>query len=116
MSNIAGKSQNCLQLLLQTQFVHTIDAASLALIMPIVERSLDLRSTETKRLACQLLAEMYTFTDPKDLEPYIPSIMPGLKTALVDPVPEVYTCLLVVMIVYSCMFMLPFSLLFVLLC
>jgi HEAT repeat protein len=89
MSDIAGKSQNCLQMLLQTQFVHTVDAASLALIMPIVERSLEQRSTETKRMACQLLGDMYTLTTAKDLEPYVPAIMPGLKAALVDPVPEV---------------------------
>ena len=32
---------------------------------------------------------MYQLTDQKDLQPYLPNIIPGLKTSLLDPVPKV---------------------------
>ena len=55
----------CLQALLNTSFVHFIDAPSLALIMPTLEKALDQRPTETKKMAAQILGNMYALTDPK---------------------------------------------------
>ncbi|KAI8120076.1 eIF-2-alpha kinase activator GCN1 [Lucilia cuprina] len=75
------KILHCLQSLLQTKFVHFIDAPSLALIMPVVQRAFMDRSTRTRKMAAQLL-EIY-------LTPYLPNIIPGLKMSLLDPVPEV---------------------------
>lgn len=85
-SNKAGVS---LQALLDTEFVHMIDPPSLALIMPTLKRTLDLRSTDTKKMAAQIIGNMYSLTDKKDLNPYLPDVLPGLKQSLVDPVPEV---------------------------
>lgn len=61
----SSKTAPCLQVLLQTSFVHFIDAPSLALIMPVLQRALNERSTETKKMASQIIGNMYALTDAK---------------------------------------------------
>ncbi|XP_078600399.1 stalled ribosome sensor GCN1-like [Branchiostoma floridae x Branchiostoma japonicum] len=89
ISDPSHKTAMSLQVLLETKFVHFVDAPSLALIMPVVHRAFENRSTETRKMACQIIGNMYSLTDQKDLAPYLPSVTPGMKQALLDPVPEV---------------------------
>ncbi|KAJ3106530.1 translational activator of GCN4 [Phlyctochytrium planicorne] len=83
-----AKTQAALTALLETSFVHYIDAPSLALIVPILERGLTERATETKKKGAQIMGQMASLTDQKDLIPYLNNLLPKLKEVLVDPVPE----------------------------
>ncbi|PWA68142.1 ILITYHIA [Artemisia annua] len=79
-----------LDILLQTTFINSIDAPSLALLVPIVHRGLRERSAETKKKAAQIAGNMCSLvTDPNDMLPYIGLLLPEIKKVLVDPIPEV---------------------------
>ncbi|MED6131161.1 eIF-2-alpha kinase activator GCN1 [Stylosanthes scabra] len=79
-----------LDILLQTTFVNSIDAPSLALLVPIVHRGLRERSADTKKRAAQIVGNMCSLvTEPKDMIPYIGLLLPEVKKVLVDPIPEV---------------------------
>ncbi|KAF9438265.1 translational activator of GCN4 [Entomortierella beljakovae] len=82
------KTHPALTALLGTSFVHYIDSPSLALVMPILERGLRERATDIKKKASQIVGNMATLTDQKDLIPYLPRLLPGVKEVLIDPVPE----------------------------
>ncbi|CAM8897213.1 unnamed protein product [Rhodiola kirilowii] len=79
-----------LDVLLQTTFINSIDAPSLALLVPIVHRGLRERSSETKKKAAQIAGNMCSLvTEPKDMIPYIGLLLPEVKKVLLDPIPEV---------------------------
>ncbi|KAI9185460.1 hypothetical protein LWI28_007508 [Acer negundo] len=79
-----------LDILLQTTFINSVDAPSLALLVPIVHRGLRERSAETKKKAAQIVGNMCSLvTEPKDMIPYIGLLLPEVKKVLVDPIPEV---------------------------
>lgn len=85
--DVYGKE--ALDALIHTNFVHTIDAPSLSLVVPILDRALRDRSTEAKKRASQIVGNMSSLTEKKDLEPYLEKLLPQLKNVLVDPIPEV---------------------------
>eukprot|EP00250_Pteridium_aquilinum_P013931 c21667_g1_i1 orf=228-8111(+) len=85
-------TKHSLDVLLQTTFVNTVDAPSLALIVPIVHRGLRERSSETKKKGAQIVGNMCSLvTEPKDMLPYLRLLLPEVKKVLADPIPEVRT-------------------------
>lgn len=54
-----SRTARCIIKLRDTKFTHTLDAPSLALVMPVVRRAFDDRSTETRRCACAAIASIY---------------------------------------------------------
>lgn len=60
--------------------MNSIDAPSLALLVPIVHRGLRERSAETKKKAAQIAGNMCSLvTEPKDMIPYIGLLLPEVK-------------------------------------
>jgi hypothetical protein len=82
-------TREALDALIHTNFVHSIDAASLSLIAPILHRGNKDRSTETKKKAAQIVGNMCSLTEHKDLEPYLETMIADLKIVVIDPIPEV---------------------------
>ncbi|CAO3601364.1 unnamed protein product [Absidia cylindrospora] len=88
LSDPNQKTMVALKSLLQTSFVHYIDSPSLAIVMPILERGLRERGTEIKTKSAQIVGNMASLTDQKDLIPYLTVLLPRVKEVLLDPVPE----------------------------
>lgn len=84
----ARKTPAALDALLTTTFAHFIDASSLALLIPILDRGLRERSADVKRKSAAIVGNMATLTEPRDLIPYLNQLVPLLRDVLVDPVPE----------------------------
>ncbi|KAL7689426.1 putative armadillo-like helical, translational activator Gcn1, TOG domain-containing protein [Plasmopara halstedii] len=81
---------DALQQLQSTSFQHSIDAPSLALVMPIISRGLKDRAGDAKKKAALIVGSMCSMiNDSKDLVPYMETVLPSIKTQLVDPIPEV---------------------------
>ena len=86
----SSNTANALQRLMDMAFVHAVDAPSLAIIMPILQKSLRDRSTETKKSGCQIVGSMCSLiSETKDMEPYLPLVLPDLQKMLMDHIPEV---------------------------
>ena len=83
--------QEALDVLLSTSFVHSLDAASLALVVPVMLRATRERRSEIKRKGAQILGSVAVLAaDPQEgLGPYMDMIVPALQDVLVDPIPDV---------------------------
>jgi hypothetical protein len=90
LSDPADKTRPALAALAGTDFVHAIDPASLSLVVPIVRRGLLDRSASTKVTAAGIVGNMCSLiAEPRDIVPYLPTLLPALKKAVVDPIPDV---------------------------
>ncbi|EDO16004.1 hypothetical protein Kpol_495p1, partial [Vanderwaltozyma polyspora DSM 70294] len=81
-------TEEALDSLIQTQFVHYIDGPSLALIIHVIHRGMHDRSANTKRKACKIVGNMAILVDTKDLVPYLQQLIDEVEIAMVDPVPN----------------------------
>lgn len=81
-------TDEALDKLIKTQFVHYIDGPSLALIIHVIHRGMKDRSASTKKKSCQIVGNMAILVDGNDLQPYLPALVAELEIAMVDPVPE----------------------------
>ncbi|KAM3486857.1 hypothetical protein MY3957_009690 [Beauveria namnaoensis] len=79
-------TDEALDSLIKVQFVHYLDAPSLALVTRILQRGLGDRSN-TKRKAAQVIGSLAHLTEKKDIIVHLPILVAGLKVAAVDPVP-----------------------------
>ncbi|KAH6652528.1 armadillo-type protein [Truncatella angustata] len=86
LSDATKYTDDALDALIKVQFVHYLDAPSLALVTRILQRGLGDRSN-TKRKAAQVIGSLAHLTDRKDLIAHLPVLVSGLKLAAVDPVP-----------------------------
>jgi len=90
LADPSNHTKTCLQHLMKTSFVHSVDPASLALIIPILRRGLMDRSPSTKKMAAQVVGSICSLiSDVKDILPYSKTLLKYLKIIIVDPIPEV---------------------------
>lgn len=81
-------TEEALDALIRTQFVHYIDGPSLALIIHVIHRGMRERAANTKRKACKIVGNMAILVDANDLVPYLEQLVNEVEIAMVDPVPN----------------------------
>lgn len=86
LSDPTKYTDEALDSLIKVQFVHYLDAPSLALVTRILQRGLGDRSN-TKRKAAQVIGSLAHLTEKRDILAHLPILVAGLKEAAVDPVP-----------------------------
>ncbi|CAM9323776.1 unnamed protein product [Ectocarpus sp. 6 AP-2014] len=90
LSDPSKYTRGALEALLACEFMHSIDAPSLALLVPVLQRGLKDRSADVKRKAALITGNTCTMiSEAKDLLPYLSAILPGLKATCIDPIPDV---------------------------
>jgi len=77
------ESESTLNALLETTFVATVDAPTLALIAPTLGKALRTRSSPLKRKAARIIDNMCRLvTDPSDVAPFGPMLLPALNKVI----------------------------------
>ncbi|KAI6171348.1 TOG domain-containing protein [Aphelenchoides bicaudatus] len=85
----AKETTRALTIIVNTQFIHIVDAPALALIMPILKRALNDRDPDGRKMASQVVTNLFAICGEKDIEPYMGVLIVNLKHSLLDPSPEV---------------------------
>ena len=89
LTDPSNATVQALESLIETEFLHAIDAPSLALIVPVLHRGLRDRAATAKRYGALIAGNICTMiNDPRDFVPYLPTLLPDLKVVLLDPIPD----------------------------
>ena len=86
LSDPTKYTEDALDGLIRVSFIHYLDAPSLALVVRILERGLNDRSS-TKRKAAQIIGSLAHLTEKRDIVTHLPILVTGLRAAAIDPVP-----------------------------
>lgn len=74
--------ENAIYKLAATTFVAQVECNALAIIVPLLKRAFQTRSTPLKRISAKIITNMAKLVEkPSDVEPFIPTLMPALKRA-----------------------------------
>ncbi len=86
----ANKTKEALEALLECEFMHSIDAPSLSLLVPLLSRALKERTADLKRKGSAITGNIMSMIgEPKALLPYLATLLPGLQGCIIDPIPDV---------------------------
>eukprot|EP00177_Eucheuma_denticulatum_P003255 GFKZ01005886.1.p1 GENE.GFKZ01005886.1~~GFKZ01005886.1.p1 ORF type:complete len:2709 (+),score=386.99 GFKZ01005886.1:151-8277(+) len=86
----AGRTRGAIDAMLGSEFVHAIDAASLALLIPPLHRGLRDRSSELKKRSAAIVGSMCNnVANHFDVVPYLDLLLPALRVTLLDAIPDV---------------------------
>lgn len=86
----AGRTRGAIDAMLGSEFVHAIDAASLALLIPPLHRGLRDRSSELKKRSAAIVGSMCNnVSNQADVVPYLDLLLPALRVTLLDAIPDV---------------------------
>ena len=57
-------------------------------MVPILDRGIRERSTDVKKKAAQIVGNLASLAEARDISPYLPQLVPRVREVLVDPNPE----------------------------
>ena len=87
------ETEECLDRLMETTFVNSMDAPSLAVILPVIMRGLRERAMEIKKKAAITCGNICALVDDvRDLTPFIPSLRPELEKCEEHSHPDLREC------------------------
>mmetsp|Transcript_91956 Transcript_91956/g.268916 ORF Transcript_91956/g.268916 Transcript_91956/m.268916 type:complete len:1478 (-) Transcript_91956:56-4489(-) len=84
------KAADALHMLTNTTFMSTVDAASFALLFPVVTRAMRERAHDAKKKGVRVVgASVHLIESPEFLAPYLVELVPLLKECLLHPTHDV---------------------------
>lgn len=90
LRNPSDRTAGAIDAMLRTSFTHAIDPASLSLLVPPLHRGLRDRTVQLRLRSAAIMGSMCdNVSSPTDVLPYLPQLLPPLKTVLLDSNPDV---------------------------
>lgn len=89
LSNPQEATEDAIKLLMKCSYVHQVDPASLAFLMPILTWGLKDKRAETKRCSVQIVGTLVSLVrSDRDLLPYLEDLNDNLRLLLTDAIPD----------------------------